>query len=70
MTIRLCLNCLSTGANAVAVGPDKGGQRDSYRDTVDLCLECKAALLTGKFHVLATRHKVERTIRVDAQGER
>lgn len=67
MRITLCLNCLETGATAVAVGPDKGHQMDSYRDTLDLCNVCAVALLGGDFHALAERHTIERTITVGAQ---
>jgi hypothetical protein len=70
MRICLCLNCLSTGAVAVSVGPDKGHQMDSYRDTLDLCKDCEIALLAGDFATLAARHTAERVINVGAQRER
>lgn len=70
MRITLCLNCLETGASSVSVGPNKGHQMDSYRDTIDLCGVCKTALLSGDFAALAFRHTAERTIHVGVQGGR
>jgi len=68
--LTLCLNCLEVGAVAVSVGPDQGNQRDSWRETVDLCPICKPMLLKGNFYGLAQRNTMERTIIVGAQGER
>lgn len=70
MRMSVCSNCLNNGASPVPVGPEKGGQRDPYRDTVDLCLTCKNALLSGDFTVLHHRYTDQRTITVGAQGER
>lgn len=67
--VTLCVNCLESGAAPVAVGPDKGNQFDSYRDTIDLCFICKDALYAGDFETLASRHTNERILRVGAQGE-
>lgn len=71
MRITLCLNCLETGSSPVAVGPEKGTQREPYHDTIDLCEFCKSALLNADFAVLFSRHRTKRTITtVGAQGER
>lgn len=61
--LNLCLNCLAAGASGVDVGPEKGSQRDPYRDELQLCDDCKAALLAGDFARLASRYSVERTVR-------
>lgn len=59
----LCLNCLQPGAVSVEVGPEKGSQRDPYREKLPLCEECRDALLYGSFDVLHERYSAERTIR-------
>lgn len=66
-SLTLCLNCLSPGASAVEVGPEKGSQRDPYRDALDLCDLCRDALLAGNFSLLAEQQADQRTIR--ASGE-
>ncbi len=58
--LNLCLNCLQPGAKAVEVGPEKGSQRDPYREQLPLCEACTNALLTGDFTVLSTRYSEER----------
>lgn len=63
--MNLCLNCLSTGADPVEVGREKGNQRDPYRDTVALCPPCTAALVDGHFDVLHERFNSDRTVRRD-----
>ena len=64
MRLSLCLNCLeATAVVDVPVGPDKGTQRDPYRDTLSLCPTCSGALLDGDFAQLAERHTAERTVR-------
>lgn len=70
MRISICANCLENGATPVSVGPEKGHQFDPYRDTIDLCPKCRAALLAGDFNTVASRFTRERTIHVGAQGER
>ena len=61
MTARivLCLNCLDSSqpVRAIPVGHDKGGQRDSYRETVDLCDLCSNALVKGDFKTLVRRYQ-------------
>lgn len=67
MRLWLCMNCLQSGAKGVDVGPDKGSQRDPYRESIPLCEICEGALLEGNFEVLAARHTNERVInRADA----
>jgi hypothetical protein len=61
--MHLCLNCLAVGARPFAVGPDKGGQRDAYRDTIDLCGECSGALATADLSTFTIRHAENRTVR-------
>ena len=65
-SLTLCLNCLQPGASAIQVGPDKGTQRDPYRDSVDLCDTCQAALLNADFATLADRQADVRTIKRSA----
>jgi hypothetical protein len=67
-TIRLCNNCLETGAKAVTIGYAKGSQFDPTYDTVDLCSWCEGLLKKGKFSELASRQTTERTINIDSQG--
>lgn len=59
----LCLNCLNPGAIPVEVGPEKGNQRDPYRDTLDLCDICASALVNADFATLADRQADERMIK-------
>jgi len=54
---------LEAGARPFAIGPDKGGQRDAYRDTLDLCGACGAALTSGDLSTFTIRHAETRTIR-------
>lgn len=66
----LCLNCLESGAVQVEVGPDKGSQRDPYRDKLPLCETCRGALLSGDFALLAERYSPTRVIdRSTTKGE-
>jgi hypothetical protein len=64
--VRLCANCLCTGdastVKPVPVGPEKGSQRDPYRDSLDLCEPCSTALLSGNLGVFAGRYSHERTV--------
>ena len=60
--IRLCNNCLRDGAVPVNVGPQKGPQMDTYYDTLDLCAECKEALLEGDLGTFSHRYSETRTI--------
>lgn len=66
--MRLCLNCLLLGAEAVNVGPEKGSQRDPYNETVDLCPQCKRYLLAGDFGGLSSRYAAERTVTREGKG--
>lgn len=70
MRLSICANCLENGATPVQVGPEKGRQYDAYRDTIDLCLACKNALLSADFNVIHARYNRTRNITLGAQGER
>lgn len=71
MKITLCLNCLgrADGVRAVDIGPEKGTQRDPYRDAVDLCPICQTALLSGDFAKLAERNRTSTVIEVGEPTE-
>ncbi len=58
--MRICDNC-GTGENVKfwQVGPEKGHQRDPYRDTIDLCLPCQNWLSAGDFDSLAARRTAQ-----------
>lgn len=60
--LNLCLNCLEPDAHGVEVGPEKGSQRDPYREHVQLCETCKLALLGGDFGALSIRYAKERKV--------
>lgn len=61
--LSLCLNCLEAGATTgVEVGPDRGSQRDPWRQKVILCERCREALLDGDFGTLAERFREKREI--------
>jgi len=61
--LNLCANCLHPGATGVDVGPEKGSQRDPYRESLPLCPPCAEALLTGDLATLSENYSAERTIR-------
>lgn len=63
--MRLCNNCLdsSDSVRAVPVGPDKGSQRDPYRETLDLCPLCRDALISGDLSSFHDFYCSERTIK-------
>lgn len=63
--LSLCLNCLERGASSIEVGPEKGSQRDPFRETLNLCDTCSSALLAGDFATLADRQADERMIKRD-----
>lgn len=39
------------------IGPDLGGQRDSYRKSIDLCAICRLLLEAADFGTLANRRR-------------
>jgi hypothetical protein len=43
----MCDNCLEVrdDVKPVEIGPDKGSQRDPYRERLDLCGDCSKPLL-------------------------
>lgn len=53
----LCFNCLSPGSTSVEVGPERGTQRDPYRERVSLCKICAIALANGDFQALHSRYR-------------
>jgi hypothetical protein len=64
MQLTLCLNCLQAdNVSDVEVGPEKGSQRDAFRNTISLCEICESALLNGDFATLADRQADERMIK-------
>ena len=61
--MNLCGNCLEVGEHKpLDVGPDKGTQRDPYRNRVVLCEPCATALLAGDFATLHARYRAERAV--------
>lgn len=67
-TITLCLNCLTrTNVTSVAVGPEKGSQRDPYREHLALCNICAKALLEGDFETLHIAFR--RDVTITRKGE-
>jgi hypothetical protein len=61
--IRLCVNCLlQDDVQAYSIGPERGSQRDPYRNTISLCKICREALDIGNFATLAARHTDERVV--------
>lgn len=68
MRLILCLNCLGQDeVTPFPVGPEKGSQRDPYRETVDLCLVCSDTLIAGDFGTLASRNQTVVTIRIKSE---
>jgi hypothetical protein len=66
--ISLCINCLGrTGVHAVEVGEEKGSQRDPYRSKIDLCVDCKTALVNGKMDVLRDRYNNSREVTIEVR---
>lgn len=59
-SISLCINCLETNAQPRPIGPDQGPQMDSYRHTIDMCIECWDALLEGKMRLFHFRYRDSR----------
>jgi hypothetical protein len=63
IALEICLCCLEQAHLVpVAVGPEKGNQRDPYRDYLHICVPCGNALLKGDFGALARRYTASRTI--------
>lgn len=61
-TRSLCENCLEVREDVrpLEIGPDKGHQRDPYREQLQLCGECAAPLLDHSLPAFHARFKSER----------
>lgn len=62
----LCVNCIEyTDCGLIAVGADKGAQRDPYRDTLTLCSPCGGALQDGDLVTFHERYVTAREVSRD-----
>ena len=68
MGVTLCDNCMDRDARPVEVGPERGTQREPYRNTVTLCSICSAALQRGEFVTLHRRYADETLVRQFERG--
>lgn len=62
---RLCEQCLtvSDDVRGFDLGPDRGSQRDPFRDQLWLCPDCSGPLLAHDMGAFCERYETERTVR-------